>query len=150
MSLSTWGNQNWKTVPNCSESTNQTIIPLVFNNKWWEWHNERQKRKMITITVNLTQSFPLFYISCPTIETALKVEVDQIISALFNLYSHRWPIEKGGVAYLVEMKRNTFAWTFLGPFSSFGCQNKGIWLFRLSSRSKKQRNSAFSAYKLHM
>ena len=71
---------------------------------------------MITITVNLTQSFPPFYISCPTIETVLKVEVDQIISALFNLYSHRWPIEKGKVAYFVEMKRNTFACTFLGPF----------------------------------
>ena len=69
--------------------------------------------------------------------TALKVEVDQIISALFNLYSHRWPIEKGGVAYLVEMKR-TFAWT------------KGIWLFSFWSQIKKTRNSAFSAYKLHI
>ena len=70
--------------------------------------------------------------------TALKVEVDQIISALFNLYSHRWPIEKGGVAYLVEMKRNTFAWT------------KGIWLFSFWSQIKKTRNSAFSVYKLYI
>ena len=91
-----------------------------------EWHNERQKRKMITITANLTQSFPPFYISCPTIEAALKVEVDQIISALFNLYSHRWPIEKGGVAYLVEMNEILLPELSWALFLSFEFQNKGI------------------------